>query len=165
MKRTKSQRPEDRIGIYEHFDEIPQRHRLAQYCDQYRGRDVWQEFCLEHEFGPDDSDHFRRSVNRVGRSWSDHMNEQGRHVALASPSHVERWCQYLLDDKSRATAYNYWFRIKRFYEWLTWHTDHPHRYSPVMLAVVAGGASREIWNVKIEKWDRSREQYASEGEQ
>ncbi len=92
------------------------------------------------------------------------MTTQARHPALATPSHVEQWCQQLLDTKAPRTAYNYWVRIRRFYEWLQWHTDHPHRYSPVMLAVIAGGAAETIWLVKLEKWNRARERYSTVGD-
>jgi hypothetical protein len=84
------------------------------------------------------------------------MAERGRHHALATPADVEAWCSVLVEKKSLATAYNYWVRIKRFYDWLQWHVDHPHVYDPVLMAVVAGGAADQIWEQKLRKWRVAR---------
>lgn len=78
------------------------------------------------------------------------------HHALASPDDVEAWCGTLLDSKTRSTSYNYWVRVRRFYDWLQWHVDHPHCYNPVLMAVVEGEASSEIWEQKLDKWRRAR---------
>lgn len=157
MRRTKSRVAIDRVGIYARIGDIPEIHRLSRYRPTYRDRDVWTEFCEEYEYGRGSGRRYNEAVDRAGSHWLEHMGDLQRHHALATPTHVERWCRSLLDDKSPATAYNYWIRIKRFYDWLLWHTDHPHRYSPVMLAVIAGGATGDLWGVKIDKWEAVRQ--------
>ena len=156
MTRTKSTDPLDRLGVYKHFEEVPQHHRLCRNTADYAGRDVWDEFCTEHEYQQGSSDHFQRDVDRVGDHWCRHMDARGRHHALAQPEDVETWCDRLITNKTLSTSYNYWVRIKRFYDWLVWHTDHPHRYDPVLMAVAEGGAAGEIWEQKLQKWSKVR---------
>ncbi len=156
MRRTKSRDAIDRVGIYTRIGDVPGIHRLSRHQPTYQGRDTWSEFCEEYEYGRGSGLRYNEAVDRAGSHWLEHMDELQCHHALATPTHVERWCRRLLDNKSAATAYNYWVRVKRFYDWLLWHTNHPHRYSPVMLAVVAGGAAGDIWDVKIKKWETVR---------
>jgi len=159
MYRTKSTDPTDRMGIYKRYDEVPDHHRFEHYSDAYDGTDVWTQFCTTHEYKQGSSDNFKRDVDRVGDHWKSHMDGRGRHHALATPGNVESWCQDLVTDKSLSTAYNYWVRIKRFYDWLQWHTEHPHVYDPVLMAVVEGNAAGEIWEQKLRKGRQARERY------
>jgi hypothetical protein len=159
MTRTKSENPIDRTGVFARIGEVPDRHRLRSYADVYDGRDVWATFCEESEYQRSDADRYRGRVDRVGGYWLEHMADQGRHHALAAPRHVERWAEHLLAEHSSRTALGYWTRIHRFYDWLRWHTDHPHVYDPTLLAIIEGSASERIWEVKLERWERAREQY------
>jgi hypothetical protein len=149
----------DRLGVYTDIEDVPECYRLHRYEAEYAGRDVWKEFCETAEYGEEPSAHFLRAVDRSGNHWRDHMRARRRHHALATPTDVETWCQSLLSEKSTATAYNYWVRIRRFYEWLQWHVDHPHCYDPVLMAVVSGGAAGEIWEEKLRKWRNARARY------
>lgn len=159
MRRRKSLDPTDRLGVYKRFEEVPTHNRLEQYAEKYHKRDVWCEFCTDHEYQQGNSDGYLRAVDRAGKHWLAHMERQERHHALATPDDVEAWCGSLIDDKSLATAYNYWVRIKRFYNWLVWHVDHPHVYDPVLMAAAAGGAAGQIWDKKVQKWQKARARY------
>ncbi|WP_313692093.1 hypothetical protein [Halorarum halobium] len=156
MNRTKSQDVTDRMGVYKRLEDVPAHHRLERYAETYEDRDVWAEFCEEYEYEQGSSATFLREVDRVGDNWLTHMATRGRHHVLATPADVEAWSETLVSDKSMSTAYNYWVRIKRFYEWLTWHVDHPHVYDPVLIAVVTGDATGQIWEEKLRKWRKAK---------
>lgn len=153
---TKSLDPAARLGVYKRLDDVPDRYRLAQYADSYEGRDVWREFCEEHEYDQGDSRDFRRKVDRAGNHWCGFM-ENRRHHALATPSDVDAWSEQLLDEFTHSTAYKYWIRVEHFYRWLQWHTEHPHVYHPVLMAVITHDAAAEVWERKTD-WTRKKRQ-------
>lgn len=156
MTRTQSEDPNDRMGVYKRIEDVPTQHRLERYTERYENRDVWAEFCEEYEYDNGSSEHFKEAVDRAGDHWQTHMSGRGRHHALATPDDVESWCRVLIDEKSLSTAYNYWVRVKRFYDWLKWHVDHPHVYDPVLMAVVTGEVADQIWEQKLRKWRKAR---------
>lgn len=156
MTRTQSENPDDRMGVYKRIEDVPTQHRLERYTEMYESRDVWTEFCEEYEYNHGSSEYFEQAVDRAGDHWQTHMSGRGRHHALATPGDVEAWCGVLIDEKSLSTAYNYWVRIKRFYDWLQWHVDHPHVYNPVLMGVVTGEAAGQIWEQKLRKWRKAR---------
>jgi hypothetical protein len=79
------------------------------------------------------------------------MQGQQRHHALAMPEDVEAWSVDLLSAGSARRAHDYWIRVNRFYDWLQWHTEHPHRYNPALMAAAEGDATGEVWNWKAER--------------
>ena len=159
MKRTKSRDPAKRLGVFKRFAEVPNHHRLEQYTDRYRGSQTWQTFCETHEYDNGSSQHFWTEVDRVGDSWCSFMASREPHHALARPEDVEAWSTEILEARSDRRAYDYWLRVRRFYDWLLWHPDHPHVYNPVLLAVIKGEATQRIWGTKLERWDNARENY------
>lgn len=149
---TKSTNPFDRMGVYKRLDEVPSRYRLYHFADQYSDRDVWNEFLTDYLFEHYSSKRFQEDARRAGRYWKEHMADRGRHHALARPTDVEVWIASLLEDRNRKTTYNsYWVRLERFYSWLQWHTDHPHRYHPCLMAAGTYPASHAIWQEKIQR--------------
>ncbi len=156
---TKSLDPTDRLGVYKRLSEVPDRYLLSNYAAAYDGRDVWHEFCAEYEYAQADHDRYVEEVDRAGDRWREFMTHRGRHHALATPDDVEAWCADLLASKSTRRAYDYWLRINRFYDWLQWHTDHPHRYNPALMAAVEGDATGEVWVWKAERTRGRRERY------
>jgi len=151
--KPKSTDPTDRMGVYKSIGDVPDRRRLSQHAAAYDGRDVWTEFVAANEdrYATEDS---RRRVARAGEVWKDHMDERGRHHALATPEDVETWSTALLDEYTVGHAYNgYWVRVEAFYSWLQWHTEHPHVYQPVRMAAADpdAPASRTIWEEKVSR--------------
>ena len=159
MSRRKSLDPNDWMGVYKHLDDVPDRYRLAQHADAYAGRDVWGEFCKEYEYARGSHARYKQEVDRHRRSWCTFMADRGRHHALATPADVEAWSAQLLEDKSLRTAEGYWSRIRRFYDWLQWHTEHPHVYHPVLMAAANGDAAARIWSEKVKTNLKARENY------
>lgn len=158
MTREKSTDVRDRMGIYKTIDAVPDLYRLDNLAASYNGRDVWDEFCEQHEYDQGSHALYREEVDRAGRLWKEHVEERGSHHALAMPEDVETWLQKLRDTPMGVhRGRDYWTRLDRFYEWLMWHTDFPHRYNPVRMAVVEGGLAAEVWADKMERHVERRE--------
>lgn len=138
--------PRRRLGIYKSIDEVPDRRRLQSYAAEFEGQDTWGAWMDTRDL----ADSTRKRIDRAERSWKDHMDERGRHHALARPDDVEAWCQALLDRMTVGTLYNrYYGHLASFYEWLVWHWDHPHQYNPVLMAVLQDGAARDAYREKL----------------
>lgn len=150
-KRPLSDDPADRMGVYKQLADVPDRYRLAVHADAYADRDVWAEYVDEN---PDrlTSVGGRRGHERAGRRWKAHMADRDRHHALARPADVETFIADLLDRFAPGTVYNpHWVRLEAFYDWLTWHADHPHRYNPVLMAAADpdAPATTRLWRRKM----------------
>lgn len=144
--------PIDRMGVYKRLSEVPSHYRLDQHANTYAGRDVWEEYLSSYLFKRHNSERFKEDARRAGQYWREHVKGRGRHHALATPVDVETWCAGLLGRMGHKTAYNsYWVKLERFYRWLLTHTDHPHVYSPFLMAAADGGAAGEVWEEKIRR--------------
>lgn len=145
---TKSLDPRDRLGVYARLADVPDRYRLSHHAEAYENRDTWQEFCEEYEYAEGSHGGYEAEVDRVGDAWKAFMADRDPHHALATPHDVDAWCAHLLSEKSERRTYDYWLRVNRFYDWLQWHTDHPHVYNPALMAPVMDEAARVAWDVK-----------------
>jgi len=145
---TKSSDPHRRIGVYKTLDQVPEHHRLANSATTFAGRDVWAEY-VEHELAGA-AETVQYETGLVEESWKDHMQQRGRHPALARPADVESWAVTLLDRMQPKRAYNpYWVRLDEFYTFLLWHTEYPHSYHPPRMAAGQDGAASRIWDFKV----------------
>lgn len=140
----KSLHASDRMGVYEELDKVPDQYRLYHHADAYAGRDTWQAFCEAEEYAQGNDEHVQE-VDRVGDRWKAFMAERGRHHALATPADVDAWCDALRDRFSQRRAFEHWIRVNRFYDWLQWHAEHPHRYNPAMMAAANGEVASALW--------------------
>lgn len=64
------------------------------------------------------------------------------------------WCETLCTDRNCRTVYNlYWTRLAAFYEWLRWHTNHPHTYDPFLMSANehTDSAAGRIWEEIIKQ--------------
>lgn len=141
----KSDSPTARLGVYKRLSDVPHRYRLHHHADAYAGRDVWAEFCAEEAYAQGAGAAHEQEVDRVGRRWKAFMADRERHHALALPEDVDAWSAELRDRFSIRCAYEHWSRVESFYDWLMWHTEHPHLYNPAMLAAAGDGATRVLW--------------------
>lgn len=145
--------PGKRAGVYKRLDDVPDRYRLYHHAAAYDGRDLWEEYLTEFFFEQFDSESTKEYTRRAGNHWKEHMNQRGRHHALATPEDAETWCIALLDRMQIGSAYqNYWTKLERFYSWLHTHTEHPHVYHPFRIAAAEYPTAGAIWDVKISKW-------------
>lgn len=145
---SKVQPPYDRLGVFKQLSDVPDRHRLNQNAREYEGKDTWSDYRATVELG----DRMSEEWERFARRWKAHMGECGRHHALARPEDVEGWSQELVSRFSVDRAYQHWNVIEGFYDWLKWHTEHPHTYNPYhMAAADTESSAHEIWSKKMEK--------------
>jgi hypothetical protein len=80
------------------------------------------------------------------------MEQRGRHPALAQPVDVETWFSHLTERMGLRRAYNpYWTRLEGFYDYLVWHTGHPHVYHPPRMAAGQDGVVSDVWEAKIQE--------------
>lgn len=150
MTRTRSPDPTDRMGVYKGLDGVPHESRLEQFRERYRDRDTYGTFLTDYLLEKYSSDRTREKYELAGRRWKAHIEQRGRHHALARPLDVETWIADLLDRVSLNTAYNtYWVKVERFYWWLQRHVDHPHSYHPVLMAAANLDCAGRVWEKKI----------------
>lgn len=152
MTRRKGTTPEQFAGAFQSYSEIPTRYRLETYSNQYRGEATWTRYCEDVLFEAHDSTHMRDVAEKAGRSWRAHMEQRGRHHALATPVDANTWCRQLLEgDRCRRTCYEQFFvRIYQFYDHLKSNCHHPHLYNPLLVAAIEHDAAREIWMYRID---------------
>ncbi|WP_136602227.1 hypothetical protein [Salinigranum halophilum] len=136
--------PGELLGAYRRLGDVPDRHRLRHHAPAYEGRDAVGGWLERHVLPGCGTEHSREKALRHGRRWREHMDERGRHHALATPADVEAYAASL--SGSDRTVARYWRRLVAFYEHLLTSTDHPHLYSPVYMAADAGGEARRAWD-------------------
>lgn len=152
----------DRMGIYKRLADVPDKYRLHHHAGAYDGRDVWAEYerAKTETF---DTKATRDRYEKAGRYLREHMEGEGRHHALADPEHVEAFLVALRDGeigrqgtkrRLQTVYFEYYQPVEQFYTWLQWHTDHPHVYHPVLMAVAAGGFASEVWERKVAQNDK-----------
>lgn len=143
-----SESPAARLGVFKELDDVPEGRRFYQYTGAYEGNDTWAKYRAKHDL----SERMSNEWDRFARRWKAHMDECGRHHALARPADVEAWSAELLSRFKVDRSYQHWNVIEGFYEWLKFHTEHPHAYNPFhMAANEPESSAREIWNRKMEK--------------
>lgn len=122
------------MGVYKSLADVPPRYRLESFVGVYGGRDVWADYMADAT-SENPSAAFARIAKRVERAWKAHIEERGRHHALARPADVEAFLSNKLAEAALPTVYSpYYVRLEDFYWWLQNHVDHEHRYHPVLMA-------------------------------
>lgn len=152
MTKLKPTTPEAHAGIFQSYDDIPERYRLETYVHQYQGEDTLDLYLEQVYFNSKSevSESMRRRVQRFRDSWLDHMDERDRHHALATPEDVDSWCRVLLERCNPRTIYGtYYYRIYNFYEHLKTSYRHPHLYNPLLLAAIEFESTNEIWRHRV----------------
>ncbi len=154
MTRPKGTRPEQYAGVFQSYEEIPNKYRLETFTTEYRNEATWDNYVTEVLYGEQDSPSkaLRKTVRLAGDSWQDHMEEQNRHHALATPSNVETWTQKLTSNGwTRKTCYEHYFvRIYQFYDYLRSSYRHPHLYNPALLAAIEYETTRNLWMYRVD---------------
>jgi hypothetical protein len=142
---VKSSHPRDRLGVFKRYEDVPEKYRLDQHNSTYAGSDVWGEFVSSRK-AKYDSTHYWSTFQKAGESWCSHMRGCSRHHALARPQDVEAWYTILVRTRTYGTVHSeYAYRLIEFYDWLQWHTDHPHTYHPPIQAALSYSTARRVW--------------------
>ena len=133
----------ERMGIFKRYSDVPERYRLGRFEPSFVGRDAfanWEDEEITSKWQREES-------SRVEARWKTHMAARDRHHALATPADVDVFVEELTSELQMERVYKpYWLFLKRFYEWMKWHTDYPHRYNPVLMACVEYPASQAVWS-------------------
>ena len=143
--------PEHRMGVYKCLEDVPNHYRLKNYEAEYTEKDPWDAYLDDYITPPRDSERKQEQADRSFKKWSGHMEAREAHYALASPDDVEAWAYSLTGEYSIGYASTNWEQIERFYSWLMWHSDYPHRYHPFLMAAAREGAASDIWWEKISR--------------
>jgi len=154
MAQTKSTDPSDYMGVYKRLEDVPERRRLHQHSAAFEGRDVYGEYIDEVLFERIESERSQRDARCTERRWKEHMDERGRHHALATPDDVESWYKGLLNEMALETIYSrYFVQVEGFFSWLQSHADYPHVYHPLWMAAAdpEAEATTTIWEFKINR--------------
>lgn len=138
------------LGIYKAVEDVPARYYLPNFASEMDGDEEWERFDAEELEGM--SYHSRMYVYGTAyRRWRDYCKENGVHPALADPQDIEgHLAEQMETDLKLKSVHDSRFRpLYRWYRWMTFHTEYPHRYNPVVMAVLLGGATYTIWETRL----------------
>lgn len=142
----KSTDVESRMGVFKRLDDVSPRYRLENFATQFEGEETFETWATENV----NAGWRRDEVNLVKRRWIDHMDDRGRHHALATPEDVEYFFEGLLDEMTLRRVHRpYWVELDRFYSWLAWHADYRHAYNPVRMAAAEYSSAGRVWEYKV----------------
>jgi hypothetical protein len=159
------QDPKARMGVFKTLDDVPDRYRLSNYADQFRGEDTWTWYLMLRHDGTVNQAQGTLGksrageVERCGRYFKGFMHrERDTHHALATPDDIEAFLSAVKDGyknptkqpRAITTTYDTYFApVNRFYDWLQAWVDFPHRYHPVLMACANGDVARECWDYRM----------------
>jgi integrase len=145
--------PSIRAGLYRCIDNVPEHYRFRNYSSRFQGQDTWAKYLKEENICRDDhSQGYLDEIDRRESRWKKFCTGRVEHHALCTPSHAEEYAVHLFNeyDLEPTTASTYWATIERFYRWMFYHTEYPHRYNPFVMAAVQDEQCEELWLIAIE---------------
>lgn len=140
------------LGVFKRTSEVPARYRLSNFERQLDADEVWIEFI--------DSRNRSWSENTEYKYWSPWekwcsfaKEERGIHPLTPAAEDLEAWFGVVITESSTIqTAHDLHFRVlQNLFEWLTEHTEYPHRYNPVMQAVLIEEAAATLWTERLSR--------------
>lgn len=138
------------LGVFKRVEEVPNRYYLANFTSDVDAESAWEEFGEKELKGL--SYHTREYVyDKAWREWTAYCDDHNIHPALAHPKDVEAHLAEQREQVSQLkSAHDARFRpLFRWYRWMQYHTEYPHRYNPVVMAVLLGGATYDIWSTRL----------------
>lgn len=155
---TTAEDPREHLGVFASLDDVTPRYRLSRLEADYEGVDVYADFLQTLVNVEELGDYQRKyTYEALERRWKDHMAETGRHHALPTPGDVETFFHNQAEQVGMKTLYGKrYVPLNRFFEWLWLHPNYEHAYNPVLLAVVAGGTARQIWDYRTQRNQNQR---------
>lgn len=159
--------PYSLLGVYKTEADVPEEYLLPnQASSTYDAEALW----WEHAGWMELADATRRHYTTAWNAWSEFCEERGRHPAFPYVDDVEAFLA-TKTDRSPNHEYNSYFKpLYRWFKYLMWHAETPHRYNPVVLAVCNyDGVARANWihartgcaksfsEAEMEEWQRERE--------
>lgn len=143
------------LGAFKRVEDVPDRYYLPHFASDVDAEDAWNAFDAEELEGL--SAHTRRYVyGKAYREWMAYCDDHNVHAALANPQDIEEHIavQRKIVNKLK-TVHDARFRpLFRWYRWMTFSTEYPHRYNPVVMAVLLDGSTADIWQTRL--FDRKK---------
>lgn len=154
--------PEGQMGLYKRFEDVPTRHQLEWFSDEFVGVDVWEQFNESPDMGRflhGSSAELLRARETAISEWRDQVESTGRHPALARPSDVVGFVESSLEHRGKKVTYNPYFNtLENWYQWMVIRVDFPHTYNPFRMAAVEDETVREIWMQRHRPWENNEEE-------
>lgn len=138
------------LGVFKNLEDVPARYYLENHESEVTSKDAWNDYDAQEL--ADLSAHTRRYVyGKAYREWQKFCDEHDVHPALADPRDIEEHLAEQRDEMEKLkTVHDARFRpLFRWYRWMQFHTDYPHRYNPVVMAVLLGGAVHDIRQTRL----------------
>lgn len=137
--------PHTLLGVYKTEDDVPPEYLLPGHpaARRYDAEALW----WEHTEWSELAESTKKSYLACWNKWEPFCVEREVDPLFPAVRDVEEF----LSDQSGAvganTLYNARFKpLYRWFKWLMWHGETPHRYNPVVMAVCQyDGAARESW--------------------
>lgn len=142
------------LGVFKRVEDVPDRYYLGNFISEVDAEDAWKHFEVKKLEGV--SDHTREYVyGKAWREWTAYCDEHGVHPALGDPQDIEsHLAEQWAEMGKLKSLHDARFRpIFRWYRWMQFHIDYPHRYNPVVMAVLLSGVTSDIWETRL--YDRT----------
>lgn len=138
------------LGAFKRVEDVPDRYYLPHFASDVDAEAAWDQFDATELEGL--TAHTRRYVyGKAYREWTAFCEEHEVHPALADPEDIEAHLaeQRELVNKLKSVHDARFRPLFRWYRWMTFSTEYPHRYNPVVMAVLLDGATADIWQTRL----------------
>ena len=138
------------LGAFKAIDDVPTRYRLQNFESDVDADESWLAF--EERFLEGLSYHTRKYVyGKAKREWWSYCEDNGVHPALPDPADIEDHLSTQVAEVNKLkSAHDARFRpLFRWFRWMTYSTEWPHRYNPTVMAVLFEGATYRVWATRL----------------
>lgn len=160
--------PYSLLSVYRKEVDVPEEYLLPNRAASiYDADKLWREHADWMKLG----DGTRRHYTTAWNAWSEYCGEKGRHPAFPYVDDVESFLGTKTDCSPNHQYSSYFMPLYRWFKYLMWHAETPHRYNPVVLAVCnLDGVARASWihartdyaesfsEAEMEEWQQERKQ-------
>lgn len=143
------------LGVFKSTDDVPARYRLRNFAEGLDSEGVWKAFVESRN--KNWSEHtLKYKYESPWNKWCEFAREMGANPVCPDAEHLEAWFEEAIENsKSVQTCHDIHFRVLiAVFSWLTEHTEYPHRYNPVLQAVLLEGAAEELWAERVFRRDK-----------
>ncbi|WP_312908174.1 hypothetical protein [Natronosalvus caseinilyticus] len=143
------------LGVFKRTVDVPTRYRLDNFASGLDPDTVWDAFVESRD--KNWSEHtLKYRYESPWNKWCAFARERGVNSVTPTAEDLEDWFSVTIEDsKSVQTAHDIHFRVLiAVFSWVTEHTDYPHRYNPVLQAVLLEGATEELWAERVFRRDK-----------
>lgn len=138
------------LGVFKTVDDVPARYYLPNFRSDVDAEEAWDAFDTAELAGLTYETR-RYKHGKAFREWRAYCEPRDIHPALPDPGDIESHLTEQREDMDKLqTVYTNRFRpLFLWFRWMTFHTDYPHRYNPVVMAVLLGETAYDIWKIRL----------------